>query len=1076
MSKETPYRGILIYHATGVGKTCSAITIAENYRKDTLNLDRKILLVVNPNIRNEFIKTIFNFEKESTKTSDKQVVQCTGRTYSLSPELLKSMSAKKTKSKVMEMIKDTYQIIGRDGLRNKVLRETGWNGEEKSLTDKQRDKLKNMFSNRVMIVDEAHNRVGTAEQDKSIPNILNAIVGNAENMKVILMTATPMVNSPKDIIFPINLLRLNDNRPQVLARSVFKNDGTFQKDGEALLKEMCRGYISYVRGGDPPRFPFSLIPPEAKVPSARYQFNGELIPQKKRIRYTKVILCNMESFQKREYKNILKQERKKKIGGLLPGTSQAGNIVFPSAESANEGLYGASAYSTDTQTIRNSKAPILEENTPRGKIYRYNNSASNPNVEGFFLRKKIQKYSAKFAAIFDNIVGSTGISFVYSEYIGSGVLAFALMLEENGFQPAIITGQEPTERFRSKTKKPPIGYLCGKTKKESKRKEEWAPAKYVLLTGSNETTKEAMAKIAAAINREDNMYGKTVKVILGSRVAGEGIDFKRIRQVHIIEPWYNRAKLMQVEGRAIRNGSHQDLPPEQRNVDIYRYCLRSDKDAIETIDEYDYRISEDKDIKISAVDYILKQIAVDCNFQRHNTIRLLKRTVTLEDSRGRKIRYQTGDRPFTKQCDYRAKCGYKCEWTAPRSVILNKSTYVKSFEEMDIQKVMKVLRELYQRQNVYSISQILHDIRNNEGDIEAKYVYVALERLMKKDHTYSLKDKFQREGYLLERDYFYIYHPLSLENKNAPLTYKKTPLKSHQKEVFIFQDNVNVTTSKKQSLSGQAVLQKVCRDVATKTKILKKSIPGVNKYRFILTEMIFFRLSNKDAFSLLKHICTPNISFTEEKKCVDAALQYYDSRKHILINDKKRAVMISDMCAQWSPKKTKKAKSKEKSTLRWRTCEGDIRAVMQTEIQKDQKKRLFAKLESAMPKENRLIPINRYLETLRESGMRAPYVATLEEKKKNSQKYLKILDFSQRNSTKVSKRNQIRGRVCETLDVVFLKNMLLFLEKEVKKEGIVLQNLDKNSRDSMCFYIEFLLRLLQHVTKKIWFYESYFDI
>ena len=111
-----------------------------------------------------------------------------------------------------------------------------------------------------------------------------------------------------------------------------------------------------------------------------------------------------------------------------------------------------------------------------------------------------------------------------------------------------------------------------------------------MLTGSSELSTIEKAKITGYINRVDNIDGKLVKIIVGSSVSGEGIDFKRIRQVHIVEPWYNQAKLDQVEGRAIRNGSHRDLPPNQRNVEIFKYCITPPKNikdkekSIETID------------------------------------------------------------------------------------------------------------------------------------------------------------------------------------------------------------------------------------------------------------------------------------------------------------------------------------------------------------------------------------------------------------------------------------------------------------------------------------------------------------
>ena len=701
ISEATPYRGILIFHGTGTGKTCASIVIAERFHGRVEETGKKVLVIASPSIQNEFTKTIFNFEKEAKK-SQRQVVQCTGRTYKLGADA-KYLTTKKQEHQISKMIKDIYELIGRDSLRNKLLRETGWNGNEETLNDNFRQKIKEIYSDKVIIVDEVHNRAATSDKkDYTFPAAIRAIISSAENIRLVLMSATPMFDSPEDIMFPINLLRLNDRRPFIKPRSIFKINGNFVNGGEKLLKEICKGYISYVRGGDPPRFPYKIIPPEASIPKPKYLFNGKKIPTDKKIEHTKVIKCVMDKFQYNTYHASLTSELNTKIGGLLPGPQQAGDIVFPTL-SDKYGVWGAWGYG---HSKSDEHALIVVKDSRNNLTYKYSSFS-----RGFLLRKNIYKYSTKFASIYDNIVSSTGISFVYSRFIQGGGLAIALMLEENGFEPAIITGKEYV-RFQSKTKKPPICYMCSKVK-HGPENHVWAPAKYVLLTGSLDLSKSDIAKISGYINREENMEGKLVKVLLGSEVSGEGIDFKRIRQVHIAEPWYNQAKIDQVVGRAIRNGSHRDLPPEQRNVEIFKYCiippkkLKGKEEEIETIDERYYRISEDKDKKIKRVEYILKEIAIDCLFQRNNNIRNVHRTIKLEDSRGQIINYVTGDKPYSRECNYMKSCTYKCEWE-PKSVkdiVVDKSTYGVEFAEADIEKVRNGIYDMYKLNSILPAGQ-----------------------------------------------------------------------------------------------------------------------------------------------------------------------------------------------------------------------------------------------------------------------------------------------------------------------------------------------------------------------------------
>jgi hypothetical protein len=374
LSELTPYKGIFIWWGTGLGKTCASISIAERFRNRVEESGKKILLIVGPNIRGEFMKTIFNFDKEEKKKNQKQVVQCTGRTYQLGKET-RFMSDKQKEKIIKKMISDIYEIIGSDKLRNKIMRETGWNGKPDNLNSSIRKKIKEIYSNRVIVVDEVHNRVSTEGKDQSIPVILSAIVGSAENLRLILMSATPMVNSPDDIIFPINLLRLNDKRSLIKKRDIFDKDGYFVKGGEKKLEESSKGYFSYVRGGETPRFPYEIIPAEAQIPKPKYTIEGDKISEDKKIKSTRIIVCPASNYQYKTYQMSVEKDKKIKTGGLLQSSLQAGNIVFPSFDN-NYGLYGSDAIGNDNS----NEHPLLKMKDGKGnEIYKY-----APYAEGFF--------------------------------------------------------------------------------------------------------------------------------------------------------------------------------------------------------------------------------------------------------------------------------------------------------------------------------------------------------------------------------------------------------------------------------------------------------------------------------------------------------------------------------------------------------------------------------------------------------------------------------------------------------------------------------------------------------------------
>lgn len=62
-----------------------------------------------------------------------------------------------------------------------------------------------------------------------------------------------------------------------------------------------------------------------------------------------------------------------------------------------------------------------------------------------------------------------------------------------------------------------------------------------------------------------------LRTLLLSSAGGEGLDLKGTRLLQILDPHWNNEKLRQVEGRGIRYKSHDDLPPEERNILVQRY-------------------------------------------------------------------------------------------------------------------------------------------------------------------------------------------------------------------------------------------------------------------------------------------------------------------------------------------------------------------------------------------------------------------------------------------------------------------------------------------------------------------------
>jgi hypothetical protein len=200
-----------------------------------------------------------------------------------------------------------------------------------------------------------------------------------------------------------------------------------------------------------------------------------------------------------------------------------------------------------------------------------------------FSRAELGKYSSKIASICDHVDRANGIVLIYSEYIGGGAVPIALALEELGFT-------RYDTQVGSLFKTAPV--LQRVIQPHGPVKKSFA-AKYAMFTGDKQLSPDNRAELDALTT--DNEHGQRIKVVIISKAGSEGIDFKNVRQVHIMEPWYNMNRIEQIVGRAVRNCSHADLPFAERNVQLFLYgtTLTANPD-VEAADLYVYRLAESR--------------------------------------------------------------------------------------------------------------------------------------------------------------------------------------------------------------------------------------------------------------------------------------------------------------------------------------------------------------------------------------------------------------------------------------------------------------------------------------------------
>lgn len=121
---------------------------------------------------------------------------------------------------------------------------------------------------------------------------------------------------------------------------------------------------------------------------------------------------------------------------------------------------------------------------------------------------------------------------VYSNYLKSGIEPYAAVLKKLGIKHQIISGELPVKE-RNKIVK---DYNAGKT-----------------------------------------------KVLLLSSAGGEGLDLKQTKLIQLLEPHWNLSKIQQVIGRGVRYKSHENLPPEERKVEVEHYLSTTRQTAMDKL-------------------------------------------------------------------------------------------------------------------------------------------------------------------------------------------------------------------------------------------------------------------------------------------------------------------------------------------------------------------------------------------------------------------------------------------------------------------------------------------------------------
>ena len=269
LTNYTPYRGLLLYHGLGSGKTCSSIAIAEG-----LKTKRQVIVMTPASLRTNYIEELKKCGDPLYKKNQHwEFISLEGRKDIL-PSLagFMGLSTRDVRNGVWlvdankepnydslitneqqaidkqldKMISSKYQFISYNGMNNRMFNQMTNDGE------------KNIFDNKVIIIDEVHNFVSRIVnklsaskkvRDNNVSIKMYNMILQAHNSRLVFLSGTPIINYPNELAVLFNMLRGYIQTWQFKLRSEKTGKGT-EKINEKFIQSLFKkvfvsDYVSY---------------------------------------------------------------------------------------------------------------------------------------------------------------------------------------------------------------------------------------------------------------------------------------------------------------------------------------------------------------------------------------------------------------------------------------------------------------------------------------------------------------------------------------------------------------------------------------------------------------------------------------------------------------------------------------------------------------------------------------------------------------------------------------------------------------------------------------------------------------
>jgi hypothetical protein len=404
MNSHTPYNELLLFHEMGTGKTCTAISVIENLRKDyknkTLwsNIDGAIICAKGGSLLKNFVNEL--------------LFSCTDGRYI--PENYENLTSIEKTYRVRKNISTFYETHTFETFAKEISKMSDSN-------------IIKRYSNKIFVIDEVHNlREKNPEAEKGSVHYLDFQIYKQfhrlfhiiKESKILLMSGTVMKDDPSEFASVMNLILPSDKQlptGKSFMKKYFENNGLFNKN-KKQLEEIINGRISYLK---------------AMSSDVKKNFKGSIIGN---LKHFIVFPLIMKDFQNSVCQKAFEKDLTER--NIFLNTRQALLFAFP------DGSYGTKGFEKYVSVY---KQKIFSTKKQSKVLYKLNPELINEINKDL---NNLEKFSSKFSMTIKTILENPKHkSLVYCEYVnGGGCILFAKILELFGFKEA--NGDETTKGLR----------------------------------------------------------------------------------------------------------------------------------------------------------------------------------------------------------------------------------------------------------------------------------------------------------------------------------------------------------------------------------------------------------------------------------------------------------------------------------------------------------------------------------------------------------------------------------------------------------------------------------------------------